>query len=102
MFSQQNSRSKLDYTSRFVNLHESIILQFLVSLNVAFQNESRVRNHRILSISLPEHSRIEIETITFSDREHGGNEMDVLTFHEREHTRINHDMHKDFRILAIS
>ena len=38
------------------------------ALKFAFQNESRVRNHRILSVSLPEHSRIEIKTVTFSDR----------------------------------
>ena len=47
MFSQQNPRSKL------------------VSLKVAFQNESRVCNHRILMISLREHTRLEMDVDTF-------------------------------------
>ena len=63
------------------------MLQFLVF-------SRPVRNHKILIVSLPEHSCIETKTVTFSDRKHDRNEIDVVTFHEREHTRITHGMHR--------
>ena len=35
-------------------------MQFQVFLKLAFQNESRVREHRTLKISLPKHIRLEM------------------------------------------
>ena len=46
----------------------------------AFQNESRVRKHRILKISLPEQVRLEMNVNVFDKRKHSRDEIDVVTF----------------------
>ena len=38
-------------------------------------------------INLPEHSRLEMNVVTFINRKHGRNEIDVITFHKREDAR---------------
>ena len=92
-FSQQNPRLKLDYTSRFVHSHNRSSCRSLFFWKVAFQNESRVRIHRTLMISLPEHIRLEMNVNTFDNRKHGRDEIDVVTLQKREHVRATHGMH---------
>ena len=53
-----------------------------------------MRKHRILIVSLPEHSRIEMKIVTCSNRKYGRDEIDVVAFHKREHARGTHGMHR--------
>ena len=60
-FSPQNPILKLDCISRFVDSHDRSSCSFMFfSKSRTFQNESRVREQRILKISLPKHIRLEM------------------------------------------